>query len=271
MQHVNIHSILLYRTACPKCTKMGRDKSRDNLAVYSDGHIHCFSCGYHGSDNPLRSLHTTELAPIRRGINLPADVTTEYPDVCIKWMEKYNITKSYMIRNGIVWSEEGIKFKDKQARELLIFPSWSEDELLFFQGRNFSQDKTIPKWIGRGKSDKVFHFLYNGVPDSKIRNTLVFTEDIISAIKVSMVGVSTMPLFGNNFKNRIEHIKKLTTMHHKLLLWLDPDMTIHSAKECSIARLRGLQVYSIHSKYDPKEHSLREIENYVKENTPQFQ
>lgn len=35
-----------YKAACPRCRKKGRDQSGDNLAVYTDGSAHCFSCGY---------------------------------------------------------------------------------------------------------------------------------------------------------------------------------------------------------------------------------
>jgi len=36
-----------FKSQCPKCVEKGGDKSRDNLANYSDGGKHCFSCGYH--------------------------------------------------------------------------------------------------------------------------------------------------------------------------------------------------------------------------------
>lgn len=32
---------------CPKCAESGNDNSGDNLAVFDDGHTHCFACGYH--------------------------------------------------------------------------------------------------------------------------------------------------------------------------------------------------------------------------------
>jgi len=35
------------RVPCPECRKAGRDDSGDNLAIYEDGHGHCFSCGTH--------------------------------------------------------------------------------------------------------------------------------------------------------------------------------------------------------------------------------
>ena len=31
---------------CPECASLGRDKNKDNLAIYEDGSAYCFSCGY---------------------------------------------------------------------------------------------------------------------------------------------------------------------------------------------------------------------------------
>jgi len=39
---------LLRKEQCPDCAKNNKDLSKDNLAVYSDGQTHCFSCGKHG-------------------------------------------------------------------------------------------------------------------------------------------------------------------------------------------------------------------------------
>lgn len=35
-----------HKEACPRCTRKGRDTSKDNLTVYSDGSAFCFACGY---------------------------------------------------------------------------------------------------------------------------------------------------------------------------------------------------------------------------------
>ncbi len=43
------NKIILGRTRCPKCHSKGNDSSGDNLAVYKDGHTHCFSCNYTGN------------------------------------------------------------------------------------------------------------------------------------------------------------------------------------------------------------------------------
>ena len=39
---------LVRKEQCPSCAKLGKDNSKDHLAVYSDGQTHCFSCGEHG-------------------------------------------------------------------------------------------------------------------------------------------------------------------------------------------------------------------------------
>jgi hypothetical protein len=39
---------LVRKEQCPDCAKQGKDKGRDNLAIYSDGQTHCFACGSHG-------------------------------------------------------------------------------------------------------------------------------------------------------------------------------------------------------------------------------
>lgn len=38
---------VLHHEQCPQCAANGNDRSRDNMAVYSDGGKHCFACGYH--------------------------------------------------------------------------------------------------------------------------------------------------------------------------------------------------------------------------------
>ena len=41
---------VIRKEPCPKCREKGRDRSGDNLVVYSDQYdnisFHCFSCGY---------------------------------------------------------------------------------------------------------------------------------------------------------------------------------------------------------------------------------
>lgn len=266
MQHNNLYSVLLHRETCPKCKSMGNDKSGDNLAVYADGHAICYSCRYYRSADGISKIRANDgfsHTVIERSLHLPADADINYPHQCMLWLSKYGITKHDAINNGMLWSDNGIRIKQGQADNLLLFPMWAKDELLAWQGRYFGHASTIPKYVTKGKTEEVFHFLCNGKPDGKLRDVLVVTEDMISAIKVSKIGISAMPLFGNNFVSRIDRLLKLTRMNYTVLLWLDPNMHIKSIKESNVARLKGLQTCSILSRMDPKEHTLDEIDEYI--------
>ena len=42
-----MENTLVYKTQCPTCAATGKDNSKDNMAVYSDGQTHCFACNEH--------------------------------------------------------------------------------------------------------------------------------------------------------------------------------------------------------------------------------
>ena len=75
----------LYHTRCPKCAKRGNDKSGDNLAVYDDGHVWCFSCGYYEPANPIKKLKQKEINKPKKEFELPEDTTDIIPHKALKW------------------------------------------------------------------------------------------------------------------------------------------------------------------------------------------
>ena len=60
-------ALFKFKSQCPKCVEKGGDKSKDNLANYSDGGKHCFSCGYHvhGDENYIPSEEEEVLTEIK--------------------------------------------------------------------------------------------------------------------------------------------------------------------------------------------------------------
>ena len=60
-----------FKSQCPKCVEKGGDKSKDNLANYSDGGKHCFSCGYHvhGDENYIATEEEEVLDDIKEMSN----------------------------------------------------------------------------------------------------------------------------------------------------------------------------------------------------------
>jgi len=105
-------STILYKTRCPKCAEQGKDKHGDNLAVYSDGHSYCYSCGYITSNNSRR---TSNLKKPFQEINLPLDCDWTLPPEPTKWLQKYFNYKD--IPQLTFWSE---------SRESLIFPIYDD-------------------------------------------------------------------------------------------------------------------------------------------------
>jgi len=54
-------SSVISRAQCPQCANKGEDNNKDNLAIFDDGHTHCFKCEYHTKGNqPFRATKTTE-------------------------------------------------------------------------------------------------------------------------------------------------------------------------------------------------------------------
>jgi len=64
-------ALFKFKSQCPKCVEKGGDKSKDNLANYSDGGKHCFSCGYHvhGDENYTPSEEEEVLDDIKEMSN----------------------------------------------------------------------------------------------------------------------------------------------------------------------------------------------------------
>lgn len=246
---------------CLRCRDNGDDKAGDNFALYADGSGYCWKCKHYTlSDNVLsnyKQKHTdTPKVYTMPKILLPKDSVADYPNACVNWMGSYELDKTDMLYNGLLWSE-------KEQR--LIFPLWNGETLEGWQGRYFGTDKTKAKWYSRGDVQNIIHILYMGRvgqhhPDA---SQLVLTEDIISAIKVSKLGIPAMPLFGVNIKARIPQFRVLKYLEY--IIFLDEDMHQHSLKESLTMRLNGFKTKSILSECDPKEYSYTELECLLKE------
>lgn len=262
----NIH---LRNTVCPKCREDGHDMAGDNLALYSDGSSYCWCCHYwtNGS-NPLSKLldRRVEHVPKIPTVKLPIDSDVNLSSQASTWLDQYGITKSDRLKHNILYSEKGCRIREKQADNLLIFPYWNDGELLAWQGRYFGIDKSIPKWVSRGKLEAVCHvinpFKNKGVGHAGIKNDrLIIVEDVVSAIKVAKAGFYAMPIFGTNLKNRWRQIRVLSPI--ETILWLDGDMATKAIKEAHSARLQGLNVKALLSDLDPKCYNINDIQGFI--------
>ena len=252
----------IHNERCPSCTEKGNDKGGDNLGVYSDGHAYCWSCGFFrvGKFNFDRGIRESFTPPI---VKLPLDCDIGYPQIALDWVSQYDITQDDLVRNGVMWSWEGsgvnIKGEYIKAESLLIFPVFEGGNLIAWQGRYFGHNINVPKYVGRGKTADSLCII-NG--RSRIDDTLVMVEDVMSAIKVAKAGWDTLPLFGTKVKSRLERLRILKRF--KLAIWLDPNMHTQSIQYRRVAALEGFKCHSVLSTKDPKEHAVKEIREYLK-------
>lgn len=251
-----MNSYVIKKEQCPKCKLLGKDNSLDNLAIYSDNHSFCYSCGYISYPNRLKNFSkTTEPKVQESTLLLPEDSNTNYPKIALDWINQYELTENDLLLNNVLYSN---------SISRLIFPIYNSDwSIIAWQGRYFGDNeetKKKQKWFGRGNLRDTFNILGN-----KESNRLVLTEDILSAIKVAKMDVMAMPLYGS-FVGR-ERFKWLLTIlgrEVKIEVWLDPDKRTEAIKEAKMGILCGLITHPILSTKDPKEHTFLEIEEILK-------
>ena len=254
MKH-QTESYLLKKEQCPECAKLGKDRNHDNLALYSDGHSYCFSCGY--TNRIWNSLSTTSESnkkPYKEiQITLPIDCDTSYPANALKWISQYELSSNDLLSNNVLWSEQ---------HKRLIFPIYGDIGLLAYQGRYFGSEINKPKWWGQGDLANTFHI----IKGRSLQPTLILTEDIVSAIKVSRYAPA-MPLFGCSIGiKRFKRLYKLLGYQADIKIWLDPDKRKEAIKESRKGTLCGLKTSVIISNKDPKEESYETIRSSTKIN-----
>ena len=244
------HSHCTNHEPCPRCQSNGHDRSGDNLAVYSDGHKHCFRCGYTILSSGIKALKRTDDSA-RISITLPADVDEHLPIKARNFLKNYSLTQHDITHNTLLWSEHW---------QRLIFPYFSDTGLLAWQGRYLgNQDKA--KWFSQGKLHEFIHIVGN-----KNSRVCVLTEDIVSAIKVSHnTKVCTCPIFGSHIS--MQRLLQLKHMFDKIIIWLDDDMKLKVVKFAQQAQSIGLPVATVFTPQDPKEYSDTEIQEILNDIT----
>jgi hypothetical protein len=250
-------SYVLKQTQCQACKSLGKDTSHDNLAIYSDGHSFCFSCGWSSRGNEVvrfksktilkeQSMENKEAA-----VFLPPDCTTEYPKRALAWIFQYELTTNDLLLNNALWSS---------TIERLIFPIYGDSgNILAWQGRDFSLSKETKraKWFGRGHLRDTVHILGRG-------SRLILVEDVVSAIKLSKCGVMACPIYGSFIgRQRFKRLRTILKDTDRVYVWMDPDKRLEDLKEAKLGILCGLNVHPIFSDMDPKEHSYEEIKEIL--------
>lgn len=238
---------------CPRCRSLGKDRSEDNLAIYEDGHAHCFSCGYHRPPNLLLRLKSVQLAlPAPKAedsaLQFPADFTENIPVRLYDWLSKYDITPYEIRKNRIGWSP---------SLEAAIFPIFDKnDTIIAWQARDLSDRAKRQKYITYGPIGDILDL--RGIW-AKTDRIVIVVEDLISAIKVGRI-YQTMPTYGCRLP--VKAVLKLQERFKRIGIWWDSDKT----NEAYMAALRASQFmpsFVVNSPKDPKEYNAQEIHAFI--------
>lgn len=237
-----------HHEACPECG------SRDNLARYSDGSGYCFGCRHYiPAENSLaalrKKLDDRSQIITADGITLPEDASSSLEKHHLAWLKKYGLT------NEEISGNEQYKFLSSRANDQLLFVVLGGNgECLFYQARNFNRQ---PKYLTEGNVKATLVQL-DEIHESK---STILTEDAVSAIKVAR-HAPAMPLFGCALD--VNRARRLSNQFDGVILWLDPDKRSEALKQAnrySWMFKDGIKV--IWSDKDPKEHTDKEIKEYL--------
>ena len=240
---------MVTKTQCPECAKRGKDNHRDNLVIFDNGFIRCFSCGYR-QHQPIRYKPKIEKNKI---ITLPWDITYELPQHVLQYLNSFYLTKQEIKDNYIFWSE---------STKRVCFPVFSRDkQLLAWQGRYLGDDKTKPKWFSQGNLKEILHII-----KPKRHANLVLTEDIVSAIRVGgQENFCASPLFGSHINIKKLYQYNFAIQPKQIFLWLDKDKELESYNFTRNARQSGLPCVTIVTDRDPKTYTHMEIKRMLKD------
>jgi hypothetical protein len=229
--------------SCPQCG------SRDNLGRYSDGSAFCFGCHYteRGTHSPFVGERDGKNESTSDGIRFPDDATNVIGAQALEWLSKYSIGVDDVLR---------AKFKWSPYWEQLLMPFYDRDrQLVCLQAKNFN-----PKRASKAKyyniGDKNEAFTVYGTRG----NTLVLTEDAVSALKVSKIA-DAMPLLGTTLPRN--KLGALRASYGRLIVWLDRDKWREGREIADAAKLLGLSTMAILTDKDPKEFSLEDIKGLI--------
>lgn len=263
----------LTRIPCPKCRQVGRDRSGDNLAIYADGHKYCYSCGYFETADLRKRIEKPNV--INHTTEWPADFDMHIPVIPLKWLSKYGITNTDVLRHRIGWSEN---------RKLLIFPIFDEGRhLIAWQGRNFNiKKRTItfnenvshsqkekgyiveldgPKYLTSGKISDTLFVVEPATATIDLSSTLIFVEGFVDAICVGRT-VAASPLFGSYMPLGL--LQKAYKRFSRVGIWLDPDKSVEAVR-MAIRASQLMPSFVVISEKDPKEYDNPSVTRFVTE------
>ena len=188
---------------------------------------------------------------VQRKVTLPSDFTTDIPASGLLWLRTYGVNEDEIRK---------YRFGYSPSLDRLILPVFRGGELVFWQGRNLSSDKTKSKYLNvrSNRSDIVLSI-------NQRTKIVVLVEDVLSALAVARAGVSAIALLGSyvNYSMIAPVLEELDIVGIKI--WLDSDKRKESMKYSKALRALGYSCSSlVLPTKDPKEYTSGAIRTYLK-------
>lgn len=230
---------------CPRCASRGNDRKGNNLFEYPDG-FYCFACSYYKPNKSLENARRNLTSYNERlDTNLCNDLilNNSLEIDHLKWLLGYNLTQDEMSQFKSCTKRR----VNNEFRECSLLVFYCSDS--YWVGRNFGEGV---KYLSRG----VKPYLEFG----SNKETLVFVEDIISAVKVSrsvtavpMLGAKVMPAWWDEARK-----------YDRVIVWNDRDKATDSIVQARRAsEVIGKKVEIIITEKDPKEYNTDEIISFL--------
>jgi len=216
---------LIRHLPCPRCN------SRDNMAEYDNG-FYCFGCGYKEPKRNLSRFNALNDAKVCNGITLTKQLSRD----ALKWLLGYELTDNEMDNFNMCY--------DNGKNHLILYHS---DD--YWLARNFGSGV---KYLSSGNKPMIVY--------GDNQRTVVFCEDVISAIKIGRQ-FTAIPMLGASIPAKwLDNVKN----YDNIIIWGDRDM----AKRNIIAARKatetlGKQVKVIITEKDPKDYNNNNIYNYI--------
>lgn len=218
---------------------------------------HCFKCKEKDA-KPAPAMTPQERREMERQAaafaasppELPEDFTTDIPPPGILWLSKGGLNHRDIRRFGFGYSPR---------MQRVIMPVYEEGELVAVQARALRREHK-PKYLGqiRRNPRPAFRAVHREPVD-----TLVLTEDMLSACRVSKV-CDAWALLGTNLGPSV--LAAIGDSHYdRIAIWMDEDEAGINARRKMRSQLQvvGKPVSLIQSDRDPKKHTIIEMRNLI--------
>lgn len=234
---------------------MGEDTKQRLYVRKSDGAYlwHCHNCGDSGyyRNKELETIASRGAGKIEHGVvdaiiseYIIATVNfADYPLEQQVWLLQYEFDPSMTAFARIRSSNKGI-----------FIPIFQDGKMNGYQIRQFNRS---PKYLTKTS----VHYSYNC--GTIMNDSIILTEDLLSAIKLNKIGYSTMALLGTKLHSEaLDEI--LRRKYKQVLIWLDEDIAGEKAAKDLFKELTPIIVGTrVMKERQPKEIPFSRLEQMI--------